>query len=169
MVVGNTVYVATEKGLYRSEDGSESWELLPDLRDSTETLVMAGDVLYAGTVNGILRSTDRGASWQGVYSGGSVVGLAVVGKAIYALVWSKGNSGICCSTDGGNTWQSLKIGIYNRVIKALVGCGDALYVGTDGGLFCAEFGKSGSGVSPDVPHDLKHLVQGMLCLMKRCS
>lgn len=72
-----TAFIATEKGLHRTADGSGSWEQVwtcPE-GDSLEALVVSpgfatDQTVFAGTAGqGILRSSDGGSSWQPANAG----------------------------------------------------------------------------------------------------
>jgi photosystem II stability/assembly factor-like uncharacterized protein len=66
------VYAATQKGLFRTTDGGDSWSVT-GLTVPVEDLAIDPrdpDVLYAATNgNGVLRSLDRGATWQPINTG----------------------------------------------------------------------------------------------------
>ena len=121
--IGNTVFVGTDRGLYRLN--SDIWEQLPiDASQTIHALVVFEDNLYIGTgprarriryVNDsrrdrILRSKDLGESWTeitpenefGLFAVPTGRGLLVVGETIfvYGVEWFR-------SRDGGQTWTQL--------------------------------------------------------------
>lgn len=57
------VYASTESGLFRSEDGGETWEKVSD-EPVTSLAVDASGTLYAATPEGsLVRSADQGRTW----------------------------------------------------------------------------------------------------------
>lgn len=122
------------RGLYRTDDGGETWNhvLFVDAQTGANDVVWAADnpnVVYASTwhnypdVSGetcsVYRSDDAGASWgqcaTGLPSGENVgrIGLAVSqtdSQKVYALVDSRerieqGAAQVFCSLDGGQSWS----------------------------------------------------------------
>lgn len=65
-----TLYVATFRGIARSVDGGDSWQLLPHPELASFPLTVVVDPLRSETVyvgkgdDGVLRSIDGGATWQ---------------------------------------------------------------------------------------------------------
>jgi hypothetical protein len=66
----NRVYVATSKGLLRSENGGETWCILNTgitKARAIHSLVIVPaqpDVVFVGTYKGLMRSVDRGCHWE---------------------------------------------------------------------------------------------------------
>lgn len=62
------LYVATEKGLFRSTDGGENWNQITTLRSKVTSLAFArSGTLYAVDETGALfRSADQGSTWREV-------------------------------------------------------------------------------------------------------
>lgn len=71
---GPDAYVATDKGLYKSQDFGDTWAVFPNIVDdesgeeiySDEITCAAVDetgVLWVGSLDGLARSTDGGATW----------------------------------------------------------------------------------------------------------
>lgn len=128
-------------GVYRSNDGGQSWESkgLPDVgsvgrvvvdpTDSERVYVAAMGTLFANNPErGIYRSTNGGDDWEQVLfltdsTGG--IDLAIHPNnplTVYAAMWERvrrpnrrsyagASSGIYRSTDGGDSWQELTNGL----------------------------------------------------------
>jgi photosystem II stability/assembly factor-like uncharacterized protein len=142
--------VALESGLYlkphsgsvlrRSQDG-EPWEDLPAIEGDAETQVQAlvdhRAMLYVGTSGGLYRLSE--GSWQelGSLPEKEVLALASVGSDLYVAAWAmppwSGRS-LYVSHDGGATWHAWDLGLTRRV-NCLGHHGNALYAGTDDGVF----------------------------------
>ncbi len=67
----NRVYLATSKGILRTENGGESWCLLGNtgitVANAYRNIVIVPtqpDVLFVGTYKGLMRSMDRGCHWE---------------------------------------------------------------------------------------------------------
>ena len=69
-VDANRVYVATTKGLLRTENGGETWCVLNTgisrarAIHSIAIVPAQPDVLFVGTYKGLMRSVDRGCHWE---------------------------------------------------------------------------------------------------------
>ncbi|MEL6943005.1 MAG: glycosyl hydrolase, partial [Bacteroidota bacterium] len=123
-----------ERGLYKSEDGGDSWELVLKIDENTGVTDMEfdpsdPDVIYAaayqrrrkvwsllggGPNSGIYKSTDNGANWRKVSTGlpkGDIgkIGLAVTPanpKLVYATIEANNaEKGFYRSTDKGESWE----------------------------------------------------------------
>lgn len=77
---------AGEQGIYRSQDGGETWMLLTSTAYPQQAFQWASalaldhtclnsDVIYVSTANGILKSSDGGGSWQTVFGDPSLAPL----------------------------------------------------------------------------------------------
>jgi photosystem II stability/assembly factor-like uncharacterized protein len=119
-----TIYVAAHKhkeagGFFKSTDGGRKWLESPELKnEALHSLTQADadpNVLIAGTFNGIFRSDNSGDSWKQLPTSNTsglihVESLAIdprTTKTIYAGTWYLPYK----STDGGQTWKSIKNGI----------------------------------------------------------
>ncbi len=134
-------HVGFGDGVYRSEDGGQSWERrgLEQSEHLAKILVHPGDpnVLWAaaqgplwsaGGERGLYKTTDGGRSWKRVLGGGEWTGVTDVvadprdPDLLYAATWQRQRSvaaylgggpesGLHRSTDGGETWQKLSRGL----------------------------------------------------------
>jgi photosystem II stability/assembly factor-like uncharacterized protein len=138
----NTIYVAAQgplwnaggdRGLYRSTDGGETWELSLEISEHTgvtdvvmdprnpDVLIAASyqrrrhvwTLINGGPESAIYKSTDAGASWRKVTTGLPKVDLGRIGLAmspadpdvVYAIVEAaQDEGGFFRSTDLGETW-----------------------------------------------------------------
>jgi len=141
----DVVYVAAEgsvwgpggeRGLYKTTDGGENWELVLEISEHTgiNDMVMDPrdpDVIYAsseqrrrhvhtkiggGPESGIHKTTDAGATWKKLKSGlpgGDVggIGLAISPvnpDVVYAIIEAAGESGgFFRTTDRGESWKKM--------------------------------------------------------------
>jgi photosystem II stability/assembly factor-like uncharacterized protein len=70
--LGDTLFIATYDGIYKSIDGGDNWVRSTEgifigegtLYVSTMSVYNDNGILYAGSYAGIFRSTDNGVSWQ---------------------------------------------------------------------------------------------------------
>ena len=103
-------YVAPKSGLFRSEDGGNSWQKISDLpaelhleeRIPAQIVVSPSDgtVFLAGK-SGLFRSQNRGQSFEKQASG-AFWGLSLVENTLFA----SGDFGLQSSSDGGKSWQT---------------------------------------------------------------
>ncbi|MFO7608373.1 MAG: glycosyl hydrolase [Candidatus Krumholzibacteriia bacterium] len=123
-----------DRGVYKTVDGGENWELVLEIDENTGVVDLVPDprdpdVLYAasyqrrrhvwtlingGPGSGIHKTTDGGRTWTALTSGLPKVdigriGLAVAPKApdtVYAIVEAaQGKGGFFRSTNGGISWE----------------------------------------------------------------
>jgi photosystem II stability/assembly factor-like uncharacterized protein len=108
----NIVWAATQRGLHRSTDGSESFELMSF--GGTSVITVAVDpqnaqVLYVSLESGLQKSTDGGQNWKSVGDAGETIGHLAVDPTnptvLYAATYS---AAIYKSTDGGMSWRQIK-------------------------------------------------------------
>ncbi len=118
------IYVAAHRhkepgGFFKSKDGGRTWRESQELKkEALHSLTQSKsepNVLLVGTFNGIFRSDDSGDSWNQLptYNTAGLVhveSLAIDPRTtdiIYAGTWYLPYK----STDGGQTWKSIKNGI----------------------------------------------------------
>jgi len=122
-----------ERGVYRTTDGGESWDLVLAHSDSIGAMdveLKPGDpnTVYAwmsrierkpwtiwsgSTIGGFYRSTDGGETWDHITTGlpneligkGNLAVTADNSARIYALIEAKPGGGLYRSDDSGTTWQ----------------------------------------------------------------
>lgn len=134
-------YVTIGGGLYRSEDGGESWELLglSEQRIIARVLIDPSNsqTIYAASMGlpfernndrGLYRSNDGGATWEQVLFVSDQAGVIDLvmdpfnPQVLYAAAWDRirtntesivegPNARIYKTTDGGNTWNMLTNGL----------------------------------------------------------
>ena len=119
-----TIYVAAHRhkepgGFFKSTDGGHKWRESSELKNEALHSLTQADanpsVLIAGTFNGIFRSDNSGDSWTQLPTHKTaglvhVESLAIDPRGtntIYAGTWYLPYK----STDGGQTWRSIKNGI----------------------------------------------------------
>jgi len=141
----NVVFVAAmgplwgpggDRGVYKSIDGGQNWQLVLDIDENTGvvSLVMDptdSDILYAaayqrrrhiwtlingGPGSGIYKTTDGGDSWEKTSSGLPSVDMGRIGlvisdaapKTVYAIIEAaQGKGGFFRSTNAGATWDKM--------------------------------------------------------------
>jgi hypothetical protein len=122
----STVYLGGEGGLYRTENGGESWTLHRFPGTGVRTIVqhpIAPDVLFAGTErDGIFRSDDRGKTWQQLNTGilpepiYTIAFHPLTPQIVYAGGWK---SGVYKTTNGGRSWSRRTNGLDHTSVMAL--------------------------------------------------
>jgi uncharacterized protein (TIGR03437 family) len=119
-----TLYAGTENtGIYKSQDGGDSWQASAVGMTGTHIYAQAIDPLnsahlYAATGQGLYQSADAGKSWAGINSGlPSAVRLVMepgTGTRLYAATaaFDAPNSGaVYKSGDGGLNWSPSNSGL----------------------------------------------------------
>jgi len=137
------LYTGTyEMGVYRSDDGAETWkavnEGLSDLRIRALAIDPQDDqIVYAGTEGtGVFKTVNGGQSWTEVNRGliDKVIRALVIDpenpQTVYAGTWH----GVYKTTDGARNWQADPEGLYDVDVRALAmdpTDPDILYAGTE--------------------------------------
>src|SRR3990172_8628513 len=155
--VGRLVYASTQKRLYRSFDGGETWEPLSDFAASQLlTTPDDPDSVYAIISQTVHRSTDRGETWTSLPFPDAWRPVARIALApnhpevIFAA--TNPNPGpetplppaVLRSTDGGLTWTDLGLPLpasEGRVQGLAVASDQELWLGTGGGLVSGQRGR----------------------------
>ena len=131
-----------EGGIFRSTDGGDTWSLC--FQNAVLAVVVdASGSIFAGTASGIYRSKDEGDTWEHLQNG---VGSRRINSILatsenYLFAGSEGG-GVFQSTDGGENWIPVNIGLLNfesnpvLSIKSLTANDIGyVYVGVSGGVF----------------------------------
>ncbi len=135
--LGNIFGPNSERGVFRSDDGGESWERTLYINDSTGVIDLVLDptnprILYAGAWqverkpwtlidggdgSGLFKSTDGGDTWKRLDKGLPTGVVGRVGVAVSPVnsqrVWTimehvdEDKGGIYLSEDGGNNWKRI--------------------------------------------------------------
>ena len=140
---GGTILAGVdEAGLFRSDDGGESWRPVPGLNDRpgrgrwmpglgglcAHHVVTTGDRWWVGiSAVGVFRSDDGGASFVGVDDGVTPATEATeetdAGMCVHSLaidpdrpdaVWRQDHSGVYRTTDAGTSWERIEHGLPAR-------------------------------------------------------
>ncbi len=133
----DTIYLGSNDGLYKSEDGAKSWVYILAgiaVADVVVDPVEANIVYAAGIAGGngkVIKSSDSGSSWIDVYTepskNNAVLSLAV-SKFNTSIVLAGLNGGeIIRSTDAGHTWQGVK-DLADKVMRLRFGPSGTAYV-----------------------------------------
>ncbi len=145
-------YVGAERGLFRSDDGGESWAPKNDGITSAALRAFAidsatGETMLAGVAwHTLFKSEDGGASWQVIYEDearSDFTALAIDPHHPQTYYAAKSTSGVIKSEDGGATWRAITEGLTASRVNVLIldpSQPESLLVGTDTGVFRSEDG-----------------------------
>jgi photosystem II stability/assembly factor-like uncharacterized protein len=109
---GGTVFIGSDRGLFKSTNSGKSWKQLP--AGAWGKMVESNGVLLATSQRGILRSTDDGENWAMVISEGGVgIDVERIEGGFAAITYSTVSKTrrIRTSYDGGKTWQAIDAGL----------------------------------------------------------
>jgi photosystem II stability/assembly factor-like uncharacterized protein len=127
-------------GVYRSTDGGASWTRIDDpaqdMRDA-DTIAIATHpqhMLIVSTRQGPYRSTDGGVTWHQMQGGH---GHYLFADADSTRLYASDPTGLCFSSDGGDTWTRAA-GVLGQVQITALSCAAArgqtiIYAATNGG------------------------------------
>lgn len=145
-----TLFVATNEGIFRSQDGGASWESSTFGLLDLEILCLAcaptfaeSELLWAGSVlGGLYRSRNGARSWRD--SGQGLPDMAVQCLAVspnfaidQTLYVGTESDGLYRSTDGGASWQAVTSTLAGQSINAVAvsADGQSLLVGANKGVY----------------------------------
>jgi len=151
-----TVYAATQNGLFKSINSGGDWRSFSGLPEGAARATGISpenpDLIFTGIeTNGFYMSQDGGISWQQIASGlepnGSHRDLVFDPTNSQIVYLADLQSGMYRSTDGGLSWVKINNGLSNRAVTSLSISSDGqhLYAGTNGaGVFRLDL----SGTAP---------------------
>jgi photosystem II stability/assembly factor-like uncharacterized protein len=150
---GGTVFVGTDRRLYRSTDSGKSWtEVMPI--GWVLKLVESNGVLMAATTKGIIRSTDDGQNWD-LVNNEEGVGIAIE-KGGFAAINTA--TGVQISYNGGKTWNPVAGLPGNDRIFSIVQVGESLLCSHPEGIYrSSDKGKTWRLLFPSVDSKVFHL------------
>jgi len=146
-VIGSIFSHTPEGGVYRSEGNGQPWRFERLDTDIHALAAFPDGTLLAGGRNAegkgrLFRSTDRGRNWDRRTLDEDdpfVEALAVDGRG-YAYAGTAAH-GIYRSTDKGRSWRLVASNLSGIAVHSLLaGPGDALYAGTEQGLYASSNG-----------------------------
>lgn len=147
---GKIIFVGTGSGLFRSQDGGETWQSLHEgLRDENiralALSLSAPNMIYAGTSKGIFLSEDSGDHWTDWFEESSGLSNMDIQDVIIhpekpELLFAATSGGLFVSHNEGDTWEiafegSLAKGSRNVHFVRFSSNALSLYIGTAGGVF----------------------------------
>ena len=139
----NQLYAMTPIGLYQMTADTRRWDLinnsLPPLHP-TMSIVIAehDDTLFIVAEKTVIASDDNGMTWKplGTRPEGKAIGLIVKDNGQDAIeLYLALIEGMFYSNDGGINWTPINTGLENRKIYAVTSTADALFAGTNRGVF----------------------------------
>ncbi len=128
-----SLFVATEQGVYKTADGGSHWQPSGTVRHPVECVVISpgfgtDGCAFAGSVVGIHKTTDRGNSWSAANYGLLAWGIhSTIASPNYAhdrTIWAgrtcyPNPAPVMRTTDGGMTWNVSSNGLDANVIYSL--------------------------------------------------
>ena len=170
---GDTVFAATQSGLFRSTDDGTTWTNLGVPRDEVYSVFMSPDDerLYAGTHPAHLYvSPDEGNSWRELEglqdlpsreewrlprhrNQAHVRSLGAHPNAPERVIAGIEVGGVHVSDDNGDTWTERRDGLHDDVHHVLVRDSDEFVASCGGGLYrTRDAGRSWTRLDVDVDH-----------------
>ncbi|MBU0535871.1 MAG: hypothetical protein KKE20_02825, partial [Nanoarchaeota archaeon] len=153
----DNIYLATDEGVYFSDNGAESWEEVDDGLDFSDIISISinsdGSMIYAGTRGAgvwIARTSDM--YWQpaaDIDSEPRVCWIKIDPTNSDIIYVAFNPTGMYKSTDGGQTWKEINLGLTNTVVYPIqVSPLDSqeIYIGTGYGRDMNSKSGGGKGV-----------------------
>ncbi|MEO5975780.1 MAG: exo-alpha-sialidase [Chryseolinea sp.] len=151
---GGTVFVGSDKGLFKSTDRGKNWKQVHN-GGWVMKLVEANGVLMATSQDGIIRSTDDGENWDLVISEGGV-GIAIEcikgGFAAITFNTQSETRRVRVSYDAGKNWQPIDAGLPpNLLMGSIIQTGEYFFCGHPIGIFrSSDKGKTWKMILPSI-------------------
>lgn len=139
MVMGDTLYVGTDLGIFYTVDNGITWI---DANGGTISYAIAalacrGATILAGGFHEVLLSTNNGSSWtrpdSNVITNSFPMAFLVSGGDVFCTTFMRG---VFRSSDNGWTWTRTDSGITCDVTVSIVEANGSLFVGTHVGGVC---------------------------------
>ena len=140
---GGTVYAFSQAGTYKLVANATAWvPVAVDVPTGTLRAPMAehDGVLYLVSNNTVFTSTDDGKTWNTFCTRpeGDAVELVIASETPQAditMYLALKNKGVFRSTSAGEQWARLSDGLMGKTISRMAAIRDAVFVGTDSGLY----------------------------------
>ena len=153
--IGNTVFIATGDGIYKSTNNGDSWErkLNPGINKSNQGLDSDNGVFATG-VNGtgVYISSDNGETWNLTSTNGLNIDTSYYSVKIHdnVIVVSTHGGEMFISTDLGNTWNDISIASSYHLTYDFEFINNNLYAATTKGLMISsDLGQNWSSFNND--------------------
>lgn len=139
--------------IYKSTNSGSSWTTITsnlsngDLYEVLAIAASNANVLYAGTNNKLFKTTNGGTSWTSIVTGlpvsqASITSIAVsntdANKIWVSFSGYVASAKVYFSSNGGTSWTNVSTGLPNIPVNTVEfqnGSDDAIYVGTDVGVY----------------------------------
>ena len=147
-VTDGSLYLATRKELYRTDDPKSKWEeifSLPSGENEISCMRSSRHSLFIGTKRGLYRSQDNGKSWNNIFRtiipDKSNVLCVEISRYSPSTVLLGTERGIFLSNDDGSSWRDIGYNLKNKPIKCIALSKDVIYAAGNDGLYS----KKGAG------------------------
>lgn len=107
-VIGDTLYVGTNGGLYYLNEKQNRW-ISAYGRSPLQVngIIEFDNEIYIGTNQGAFKTVDHKSGWVPIMKDRSLHNISAVGKTVYALAYNE----LFASDDKGNSWHSAQTGM----------------------------------------------------------
>lgn len=151
---GGTIFISSDKGLFKSTDRGETWKTIP-AGGLGGKIVESNGVLLTTGPRGIMRSTDDGENWFWVIKEGGVgIDVAQIKGGFAAITYSSASKTrrVRTSYDGGKTWQPIDAGLPAQLsISSIIQVGENFFCGHPDGIFrSSDMGKTWKLLLPSI-------------------
>ena len=153
-------FVASDTGLFISDDGCKSWtnsfdSFMKGTPLSCTAVTFSPDysndpTIFAGISGGILFSRDKAKTWQAIQFPTPMPIISVISpspdfKTDHTIFAATTEDGVYISNDGGQSWKTWNFGlydlnIYDMAVSPNFSDNNSIYLGTETGIFISTNG-----------------------------
>ena len=164
-----TLYARSSIGVYRLTADAAVWTPVSvdtSIEQLHTPMAEHANTLYMVSTNEVLASTDDGETWKALgprpegYPAELIVIEAVAGRnarANVTMYLAMSERGVFRSTDIGKHWTPVNSGLTGRKIYKLAAIGDAVFAGTDKGLY-----RLNSDIWEQLPIDTSQTIHALV-------
>ncbi|MBU0477764.1 hypothetical protein KKC91_04265 [bacterium] len=140
VVMEGVVFAASEKRLYRSEDGGVTWEIVFSAKgdgNSINFISISEKAVFVCTEKGVYKSLDGKSKWRTIFKGvgpeeNSILHIAFLEEG---KIYIGTRGGLFVSNDNGVTWEKDSGGAGNLSVRWIAPKGKELFLATEYGVY----------------------------------
>jgi photosystem II stability/assembly factor-like uncharacterized protein len=133
---GNTIYINTSLGIYRSLDNGSNWQIVLQLKPADlypSPMIKSGNNVISSSIGDLYLSNDGGTNWVKLQNAPNT-NLIRDFKKLDNLLFMASNRGIFISLDNGINWSQANDGLAQGAVPVLSVNADSIYAAVSGNV-----------------------------------